>query len=76
MIISVKVITNAKQNKIVEVNDKELKIYLTCIAEKGKANQYLIKLLSKYFDISKSQIEIIFGEKSHNKIIEIKDTDF
>ena len=69
--ISVKVITNAKQNKIVDLGDGNFKIYLTCIAEKGRANEKLVELLSEYFDVSKSKVNIISGEKSHNKIIEI-----
>ncbi len=69
MIISVKVITNAKQNKVFDLGDCNFKIYLTCIAEKGKANLELIKLLSKHFGIPKSAITITSGTKSHNKII-------
>lgn len=72
MIINVKVITAAKQNKITELGGGEFKVYLTSIPEKGKANSNLIKLLSKYFCVSKSQINITSGEKSHNKIIEVK----
>ena len=72
MIISVKVVTNAKQNKVVDLGDASFKIYLTCLAEKGKANLELIKLLSKHFDIPKSAITIISGTKFHNKIIDIK----
>ena len=71
MMINVKVITTAKQNKIIDVGDRNFKIYLTCVAEKGKANEKLIKLLSEYFNIPKSKITITAGEKSHNKIIEI-----
>lgn len=75
MIISVKVITNAKQNKVFELGDCNFKIYLTCIPEKGKANLELIKLLSKHFDTPKSAITITSGIKSHNKVIEIQNTD-
>ena len=72
MIINVKVITTAKQNKITELRGGEFKVYLTCVPEKGKANNNLLKLLSEYFDVSKSQINIISGKKSHSKVIEIK----
>jgi len=70
--IKVKVITNTKQEKIKEIAKNEFKIYLTCLPEKGKANKALIKLLSKYFKVSKSGIRIISGEKSHEKILEIE----
>ena len=76
MIINVKVISNAKQNKIINLSDNSFKIYLTCIAEKGKANESLVKLLSKHFNVSKSQINITSGLKSHNKIIEIQNINY
>ena len=47
------------------------KVYLTAPPVDGKANQALIKFLAKHYNVSKSSIEIIKGEKSRNKIIEI-----
>jgi uncharacterized protein (TIGR00251 family) len=66
------VITESKfrNNKIKEEKDG-LKIYLTAVPEKGKANQLLIKLLADYYKVSKNKIKIIKGEKSKNKVIEI-----
>ena len=72
MKLSIKVITNAKKEKIDCISENEYKVYLTCIPEKGKANKALLELLSDYFKISKSKIKIVSGEKSHNKIIEIE----
>jgi hypothetical protein len=70
MQINVKVITKSKQNKIKQ--EKEgLKIYLTAVPEKGKANELLLKLLADYYKINKSRIKIIKGEKSKNKIVKI-----
>lgn len=70
MIVNVKVITRAKENKIKEDKDR-LKVYLTVVPEKGKANELLIKLLAEYYDKAKSEIKIIRGEKNKNKLIEI-----
>lgn len=70
MLVEVKVITRAKENKIKAEKDG-LKAYLTVVPEKGKANQFLIKLLADYYKISKNKIKIIKGQKSRNKIIEI-----
>ena len=51
MQINVKVITKSKQNKIKQ--EKEgLKIYLTAVPEKGKANELLLKLLADYYKIN------------------------
>lgn len=48
-----------------------LKVYLTAVPIKGKANKELIKLLSKELGISKNKISIIKGEKSNEKVIQI-----
>ena len=48
-----------------------LKIYLTAIPVDGKANKELIKLLAEKLGISKSRIEIIKGEKSKEKVVEV-----
>lgn len=71
MKIKVKVIPRAKLNKI-EILDKDsYKVHLTSPPLDGKANDLLIKLLSKYFHISKSKVVIIAGERSRNKIVEV-----
>jgi uncharacterized protein (TIGR00251 family) len=73
MIISIKVKTKTKENKIIKTDtDNVWKIYIKECAEKGKANNELINLLSDKLDVSKSRISIISGKKSHNKLIEIK----
>ena len=48
-----------------------LKIYLTAAPIGGKANKELIKLLSEKLGVSKSKINIIKGEKSKEKVIEV-----
>jgi len=40
----------------------------------GKANQAAIKLLAAYFGVPKSQVRILSGHRSRNKIVEIKGT--
>ncbi len=68
--IQVKVVPNAKKNEIREESEK-LKVYLTASPVKGKANKLLVKVLTKHFNIRKSDIKIIKGEKSRNKVIEV-----
>tara|TARA_R110002072_G_scaffold46410_8_gene128474 strand:- start:359 stop:631 length:273 start_codon:yes stop_codon:yes gene_type:complete len=78
--ISIRLIPNARQNKILGWDDNKaagervLKVQVTAIPEKGKANAALIKLLSKEWKISKSAIKIIRGETNNIKILAI-DTD-
>lgn len=48
-----------------------LKISVTSVPEKGKANEALIALLSKEWKIPKSQILIEKGETDRNKVLSV-----
>ncbi|MGK5595106.1 MAG: DUF167 domain-containing protein [Parachlamydiaceae bacterium] len=74
-IIKVKVLPNASSNKIIGWENDELKIRLTAIPEKGKANEALIKLLAKRLDIPLSSIKVIGGTTSRHKKLLIKNLD-
>ncbi len=67
---NVRVTTRAKQNKIVESGDV-LRVYVTCVPENGRANEAVIDLLSDYFKIAKSRIQIIKGLTSRDKVFAI-----
>ena len=66
----VKVIPNAKRNKLVEEPGR-LKVYLTAPAVEGKANQALIEFLAEHFKVKKNSISIIRGLTSREKVVEI-----
>jgi len=70
MIIKIKVKPNSRENKLEKINDNEYHADITEKAEDNKANIELIKLLSKYFNISHKNIKIK-NPSSRNKIIEI-----
>jgi uncharacterized protein (TIGR00251 family) len=70
MLISIRVIPKAKQNKIVVEKDR-LKVYLTAPAIEGRANEALIKILAAHFQVRKGDIRIVRGEKGRDKIVEI-----
>lgn len=69
-IIKVKVIPNAKKDLISE--KENIKVYTKAPAIKNKANAAVIELLASHFKIKKGDINIIKGQKSRNKIFEIK----
>ncbi|MGB9612605.1 MAG: DUF167 domain-containing protein [Candidatus Margulisiibacteriota bacterium] len=71
MQLNVRVIPNAKQNKVVEEGNR-LKVYLTSSPLEGKANKALIEFLAEHFKVKKSQIMIIRGLKSRDKVLEIR----
>ncbi len=75
--ITVRLNPNARQSKILGweedlFGERTLKVQVTEIPEKGKANKALIKLLSKQWKIPKSNINIVRGETSRTKILEIE----
>ncbi len=70
--IKVRVIPRAKKTEIVAtLADGTLKIKLKAPPVDGKANEELVRFLSEEFDVAKSKIEIVRGEKGRNKVIEI-----
>ena len=66
-----KVVPKAKKDLIKREGDI-WKVCLTAPAADGKANRALIGLLAGYFNVRKSQIEIIKGLKSRHKTISIE----
>ena len=72
MKIKVKVFPRAKEQRVLSVNDQEFKVWLTAPPEKNKANAELIKIIAKYFAISRSHVRIIQGLKSWQKVLLIE----
>jgi uncharacterized protein (TIGR00251 family) len=69
MKIKVKVKPNSKQQNIQELEDNSLIISLKSPPIDGKANQELISLLAKKYQVSQSQITIKLGLNSRDKLI-------
>ena len=65
--LPVKASPGSRRNEIRGVVDGALKISVTAVAEKGKANIAIIKLLAKELRIAKSQIELASGATSSLK---------
>jgi len=71
MKIFVRVKTKAKIKKLIKIDEAHYSISINSLPEKGKANKEIVKTLAKYFSTTISKINIISGEKSKEKIIEI-----
>lgn len=67
----VKVKPNSKNQNIDEAADGSLIINLKSPPVDGKANEELIQILAKKFEVSKSRISIKFSLSSRNKVVEI-----
>ena len=75
--VTVKLTPGARKNEVVGweedlFGERTLKISVTAIPEKGKANKAMIALLSKHWHIPKSAITIVRGGTSRTKILEIE----
>ena len=69
----IKVIPKSSKNEILIGTDGLLKVKVTAPPVDGKANEAVIKLLSKELGIKKSQIAIVSGQTSKIKVIELKE---
>lgn len=74
MKISVKVKPNAKQEKIEKVGEKDFFVWVKEKPQKGKANQAVIRVLAEYFNVPKSEVILLKGQTSKEKVFEIKKT--
>lgn len=73
-VLAVRVIPRARKDEIVEIlDDGTVKIRLTAPPVEGKANKALVSFLSRVIMVPRSQIQILRGEKSRNKLISIHD---
>ena len=68
-LLAVRITPKAKKNAIGPEHDCALKVSVTVVPEKGKANAALIKLLAKQLRIAKSDIEIVSGHTDRNKTL-------
>jgi uncharacterized protein (TIGR00251 family) len=67
---NVKVCPGARRNQVSADGDG-VKVWTTAKPADGAANAAVVKSLAEYFDVPKSRVKIIRGEKSRTKIVEI-----
>lgn len=58
--------------KIENKDEHNFELYFSVPPEKGKANHKVVEMLSDYFKIPKSSINLVSGVKSRIKIFEIQ----
>jgi uncharacterized protein len=74
MIVEVHVITNAKKREI-RLEGPNLKVKITSVPQDGKANAELIEFLADFFNVRKSEVKIVRGEKEKKKLISLPIND-
>lgn len=63
---------NAKKNAIGRVIGHQLEVHVAAIPRMGGATAHMVRFLAEIFDVSKSAIVVVFGEKNVNKQVRIK----
>jgi uncharacterized protein (TIGR00251 family) len=69
--LSIRIQPRASKNEITRMENGGLKIRLTAPPVDGAANEALIRLLTDKLSITRSQVEIVSGHTSRDKIIRI-----
>ena len=71
IILNVRVVPRASRDGIQGLMGDALKIRIQAPPVEGKANAYLVKFLSKQWNIPRRDIEILSGETGRNKRLRI-----
>ena len=66
-----RVIPRARRNQIIVADDGTLRGYTTAAPTDGAANDAVIKMLARHFDVPKSSIKIIRGAQSRDKVVQL-----
>jgi uncharacterized protein (TIGR00251 family) len=72
VIISLYILPNAPKSQVIGEHNGALKIKIQAPPVDGKANEEIVRFLSKKLEISKSKIEILKGDKSKLKKVLIE----
>jgi len=69
--LSVRIQPRASKNEVVRQENGGLKFRLTAPPVDGAANEALVKFLAARFSVARSQVEIVSGHTSRDKIVRI-----
>lgn len=71
MIIKVKIIPNSRTGSVQRLGEKDYKVKLREKALEGHANAAMVDALAEYFKVKRTEIFIMHGVRSREKIIVI-----
>ena len=72
MDVDVKVVPRASRSEVAgTMADGSLKVKVSAVPEKGKANEELRAVLARYFDVPSRSVEVISGATSTRKRVRI-----
>ena len=67
VVLRVQAVPGSRRNAILGVRNGALRVAVTQVAEKGKANEALIEVLAKQLGLRKSHVGLLAGERSPRK---------
>lgn len=70
-VLELRVTPKASRNEIRE-EEGQMRVYVTTVPENGKANEAVIKLLSKALGVPKSRLTLIRGATSRDKAFRVE----
>ena len=73
MKIQVRVKSNSKTAEVSQESDSFI-VKVKEPPKEGKANQAVVKLLAEHFGVPSSQVRIVSGLRSKNKVIEVAES--
>lgn len=74
LLVKIKIVPNSSKNEI-KLEESFIKVKVTAQAIENKANKALIEFLSKKVKLPKTQIEIVKGVSSKDKVILFSTSD-
>ena len=62
---------NAKKERVKQLSDGTIRVFVRAPATEGKANEAVIALLARHFSVPKSSVKILTGLRGRKKLIEV-----
>ncbi|WP_353473336.1 DUF167 domain-containing protein [Salipiger sp. H15] len=71
-VLELRVTPRASRNEIRE-EEGQIRVYVTTVPENGKANEAVVKLLSKALGVPKSRLTLVRGATSRDKAFRVEE---
>lgn len=75
IILSIRLTPNASKDEVTGYSDEYVKIRVSAPPNENKANKKLLIFTSQFFDVPKSSVTIVSGDKSRLKKVLINNID-
>jgi len=69
--LKIRVVPNAKKTEFAGFRNEELVLRLNAPPLEGRANKAATEFVARYFEVSRSAVLLVAGERSRHKIFEI-----